>query len=130
MSAFTGREGAVFIGVNQIAEVTEFTLEQTAEEIEGTPMGAVAKVFYAGFKEASGSISMYYDPDDATGQESFDVQDTVDLEFYPNGNSSGKQMLSLTAIVTGLTTAVPKGDMVTREMSFRVSGDIVKSVVA
>lgn len=68
--AITGKDGGVYLGANKIAELSSFSLDLGADEIDTTSFDSQNwKDFLAGLKEWSGSIEGNLKMDDANGQK-------------------------------------------------------------
>lgn len=130
MSVHTGRDGAIFSGVNAIASIVDFKLNTVVDQVESTVMGANYKTYITTFKEWSGSMTFYFDPDDTLGQQGLGAGDTPSLEFYTEGNTSGKTKFAGSANLLGDAIDVTKDGMVSRTIEFTGTGDLVESVVS
>jgi len=90
--AVTGTGGAVKLGANKIAELSNWSLDLGADDIDITSFDSAGwKEYLAGLKEWSGSLEGNFKPDDTNGQKailqawlagtaldfSFKVNDTV-----------------------------------------------------
>ena len=130
MATYTGKDGEVKItgaGASDteqvVAEVRDFSVEQTAEVVSSTVMGdswvsnkATLRSFTASincfFKWASGAADV--------GQVEFAVGDEVTLALYPTGDSSNQQELTGSAIVTSVSQSQSFDGLV--ELAFSCTG--------
>lgn len=121
MSTFLGKEGAVYIGSNAVAEVRDFSVETTAEVVDATAMGATGDWMTkkATLKSWTASVNCYYDSSDTNGQLAMDEGSEVDLKLYPEGNTSTKTYYYGTLIITSISRSASFDGLV--EISF--SGD-------
>ena len=121
MSTFLGKEGAVYIGSNAVAEVRDFSVETTAETVDATVMGSTGDfmVKKATQKSWTASVNCYYDSSDTNGQLSMDEGSEVALKLYPEGNTSGKKYYYGQLIITSISRSASFDGLV--EISF--SGD-------
>jgi predicted secreted protein len=68
--ALTGKSGAVKLGANKIAEISNWSLDLGADDIDITSFDSQGwKEYLAGLKEWSGSIEGNLKPDDTNGQK-------------------------------------------------------------
>lgn len=121
MSTFLGKEGAVYIGTNAVAEVRDFSVETTAETVDATVMGSTGDfmVKKATQKSWTASVNCYYDSSDTNGQLAMDEGSEVALKLYPEGNTTGKKYYYGQLIITSISRSASFDGLV--EISF--SGD-------
>ncbi len=121
MSTFLGKEGAVYIGSNAVAEVRDFSVETTAETVDATVMGSSGDfmVKKATQKSWTASVNCYYDSSDTNGQLAMDEGSEVALKLYPEGNTTGKKYYYGQLIITSISRSASFDGLV--EISF--SGD-------
>ncbi len=68
--ALAGKGGAVKLGTKKIAEISNWSLDLGADDIETTSFDSQGwKEYLAGLKEWSGSIEGNFKPDDTNGQK-------------------------------------------------------------
>jgi predicted secreted protein len=68
--AVTGKSGAVKLGANKIAEISNWSLDLGADDIDITSFDSNGwKEYLAGLKEWSGSIEGNFKPNDTNGQK-------------------------------------------------------------
>jgi len=121
MATHTGSEGLVKVGSNTVAEVRSYSIEETADTIEETTMGQSARLYRSSLTSWSGSLDIYWDETDTSGQGALTVGSEVTLNVYPEGDSAGDTYYTGTAIVTGVTKSAAFDGMV--EGSISVQGD-------
>ncbi len=67
--AISGKSGGVYIGTNKIAEISTWSLDCEADDVDVTNFDSNGwKEFIAGLKEWSGSFEGNFNPEDTTGQ--------------------------------------------------------------
>lgn len=67
--ALAGKSGSVYIGANKVAEISQWSIDCEADNIEITNFDSNGwKEFIAGLKEWSGSFEGNFKPTDTTGQ--------------------------------------------------------------
>lgn len=121
MAVHKGSEGTVKVGSNAIANIRSYSIEESADTLEQTVMGNTSRAYAASLSTFSGSVDVYWDETDTTGQGALTIGAEVTLNFYPEGDASGDTYYTGTAIVTGITrTASFDGNI---EASISVQGD-------
>lgn len=122
MSTFLGKEGAVYIGSNAVAEVRDFSVETTAETVDATVMGSTGDFMIkkATQKSWTASVNCYYDSGDTNGQLAMDEGSEVALKLYPEGNTTGKKYYYGQAIITSISRSLSFDGLV--EISFSADG--------
>lgn len=137
MTTYIGNNGVVKTAaeggsVAAVTEVTNFTIESTADTIDASVMGSLNRVYKAGMQTFTGSIEVQYDPADAE-QERLEVGTTIDFELYPQGTtesgSEDKNYYSGSAIVTGRTITTPLDGMVSMSITIQGTGALTKTDV-
>lgn len=130
MAKHTGVDGVVKVGTNTVAEVRDWSVNETADTIEDTTMNDTSKTFQAGLKSWNGSLNAFWDETDTTGQEALTVGSSATLNLYPEGATTGDIYYYGTAIVTSVGIANPTNGMVTRSIGFQGSGALTKGTAA
>ena len=129
MSNHKGSEGLVKIGANTIAEVKDWSLSETADTIEDTIMGDVARTRKGSLTSASGTISCFWDETDANGQIAMQAGSEVALKLYPEGSTSGDYFASVSAIITANDSSAAMDGMVEASFSFESNGAVTWATV-
>ena len=129
MATHTGSEGVIYNDTNQVAEVRNFSVDETMDTIEDTSMGDSSRTYKAGLKQFTATVSAFWDETDTNGQGGFDVGSEVTLKLYPEGNASGDTYYSGTALVTGKTINSSFDGMVEADYSFQGSGALTETTV-
>jgi len=127
MSAIRGCLGVIEIGVTPetVGELTAYTINAVADEIDTSSMGTCTASSIAGNKKTTGTISANYDPDDV-GQLLFVIGTAPQLIIYPEGTTLGNVMLtaaSATILANNISAEV--NGVVTVEMSYSINGEFV-----
>lgn len=128
MTCYIGKAGIVKIGSDNVGEVTNFSVEETADTVECTAMGDDYRTYMSTFKAWTGSMEVHWDPDDS-GQTAVVVGSSVTVTFYPEGDDTGDTTIGGTAIVTGLTRTTPYDGIVTSSITFQGSGALTVGAV-
>lgn len=130
MATHKGSEGVVKVGSNTVAEVRDWSLTITAETVEDTTMGDSARTYKPSLTSASGSLSVYWDETDATGQGAMTAGSEVTLNLYPEGDTSGDTYYTLSAIITEEGVSSSFDGMVEANFSFSANGAVTTTTVA
>src|SRR4030065_2942989 len=93
MSTFIGKDGIVKAAGVAIAEVMDFSVEQSADTEEDTSKGDDWRSYKTTFKTWSGEVTCRYDPTDSTGQQALAVGEVVALLLYPVNATAGSPQL-------------------------------------
>lgn len=129
MATHTGSEGTVKVGSNVIAEIRSFTIEQTADTLEDTTMGDTARTYKSSLTSYSGSLDVFWDETDATGQGALTIGAEVTLAMYPEGDATGDTYLTGTAIVTGRSISSSFDGLVEMSISVQGTGALTSTTV-
>ena len=130
MATHAGSEGTVKVGANAIAEIRSFSIEETADTIEDTTMGDVARTYKPSLTSFSGSVDVFWDETDSTGQGALTIGAEVTLNLYPEGSTTGDTYLSGSAIVTSRSISSSFDGMVEMSISVQGNGALTTSTVA
>ena len=122
MATFTGKAGVVQTGSNALAEVRSYSITQTGDTTESTSMGDSAKTFEATLTEFSGSVDVFFDDTDSSGQVSLTIGSSFTLNLAPEGTGSGAYKLSGSAIVTDITRTAAHDGLVEMTIAFQGTG--------
>jgi predicted secreted protein len=121
MATHAGSEGTVKVGSNAIAEIRSFSIEESADTIEDTSMGDSARTYKPSLTNFSGSLDVFWDETDSSGQGALTIGAEVTLNLYPEGDASGDTYVTGSAIVTGRSVSSSFDGLV--EMSISVQGN-------
>ena len=124
MATHTGSEGTVRVGINAIAEIRSYSVEETADTVEDTAMGDPYRTFKTTLKGWSGSVDVFWDETDTNGQVAMTVGTEVTINFFPEGATAGQteKYYSGTAIVTGRTVTGSFDGMVEATITLQGTG--------
>ena len=87
MATHTGSEGTVKVGANTIAEIRSFSIDETGDTLEDTTMGDTARTYKSSLTSFSGSVDVFYDETDTTGQGALTVGSEITINAYPEGDT-------------------------------------------
>jgi hypothetical protein len=129
MATHAGSEGTVKVGSNAIAEIRSFSLEETADTLEDTTMGDTARTYKSSLTTFTGSVDVFWDETDTSGQGALTIGASVTLNVYPEGDASGDTYYSGSAIVTGITRSSSFDGLVEASITVQGSGALTATTV-
>tara|TARA_S200002703_G_scaffold60169_1_gene52065 strand:+ start:2291 stop:2680 length:390 start_codon:yes stop_codon:yes gene_type:complete len=129
MATHTGSEGTVKVGANAIAEIRSYSLEETADTLEDTSMGDSARTYKSSLKTFTGTVDVFWDETDTTGQGALTNGAEITLAVYPEGDASGDTYYTGSAIVTGVSRTASFDGMVEASISVQGTGDLTATTV-
>ena len=121
MATYTGKNGAVYVGVNAVAEIKDWSLETTSETVTDTVMGDSWVTHKPTLKSWTSSFNAIWDDADTNGQLALVEGAEVTINLYPTGNNSGDVEWSGAVIVTSVSKTASFDGLV--EASFSVTGN-------
>ncbi len=129
MATHAGSEGTVKVGSDAIAEIRSFSLEETADTLEDTTMGDTARTYKSSLTTFTGSVDVFWDETDTSGQGALTIGASVTLNVYPEGDTAGDTYYSGSAIVTGVTRSSSFDGLVEASITVQGSGALTASTV-
>ena len=129
MAVHKGSEGTVKVGANSIAEIRSYSLEESADTLETTSMGDTARTYLPSLSTFSGSVDVYWDETDTTGQGALTIGSEVVLNVYPESDTTGAVYYTGSAIVTGITRSGSFDGMVEASISVQGTGALTSATV-
>lgn len=129
MATHAGSEGTVKVGSDAIAEIRSFSLEETADTLEDTSMGDTARTYKSSLTTFTGSVDVFWDETDTSGQGALTIGASVTLNVYPEGDASGDTYYSGSAIVTGVTRSSSFDGLVEASITVQGSGALTATTV-
>lgn len=133
MATHWGYEGTVKVGVNAIAEIEEFSLNETVDPIVDTQMGDLAETHIAGsnITKWTAEVHCHWDETNTNGQEALTIGASVTLNMYPEGATTGDKFYSGLASITSIAVTVKKdNDTIKRTFSVRGNGVLTYAAAA
>lgn len=131
MAVIRGCLGKVKSGATPdlVGNVTAFNFSEAAEEIDTSVMGSCTSSSEAGSVKTTGSITVYWDPAD-TGQGNFAAGSTVNLELYPEGDTTGDiKFTSSTAVILSRDMDTSVNGIVSQTYNFALQGAFTEAAV-
>jgi hypothetical protein len=129
MATHTGSEGTVKVGANTIAEIRSFSIDETGDTLEDTTMGDTARTYKSSLTSFSGSVDVFYDETDTTGQGALTVGAEITINAYPEGDTAGDTYKTGSAIVTGVSLTSSFDGMVESSITFQGNGSLTTTTV-
>ena len=129
MATHTGSEGTVKVGANTIAEIRSFSIDETGDTLEDTTMGDTARTYKSSLTSFSGSVDVFYDETDTTGQGALTVGSEITINAYPEGDTAGDTYKTGSAIVTGVSLTSSFDGMVESSITFQGNGALTTTTV-
>jgi hypothetical protein len=130
MATHTGSEGTVRVGAtNSVLEIRSYSVEETSDTAEDTSMGDAYRTFKTTLKAWSGSVDVFWDELDTTGQGALVVGSEVAVRFMPEGTTTGDVYLTGNAIVTGKTVTASFDGMVESTITIQGTGALTSATV-
>jgi predicted secreted protein len=129
MAVHKGSEGTLKIGSNAVAEIRSYSIEETGDTLEDTTMGDTARTYLPSLTSWSGSVDVYWDETDTTGQGALTVGAIVTLNLYPEGDVTGDTYYTGSAIVTSVSRSASFDGMVEASISFQGTGALTSTTV-
>ena len=130
MATHKGSEGIVKVGsTNVVAEIRSYSIEESADTLEDTSMGDSAKTYKPSLTSFSGSLDVFWDETDSSGQGALSIGSEVTLSIYPEGDTTGDVYYSGSAIVTGVSRTGSYDGLVEASISVQGNGALTESTV-
>lgn len=124
MAKAKGSSGVVVVGAATVAGVRRFTLDSSMEPINDSDLGTTDLTFVAGDIQHTATVECFWDKADA-GQNALTIGAQVTLVLKPDDGEEGVALTqTMTALVTGIGQANEKQNMVTKNVTFQISGEI------
>jgi predicted secreted protein len=130
MATHKGSEGIVKVGSNSVAEIRSYSIEESADTLEDTSMGDSARTYKPSLTSFSGSLDVFWDETDSSGQGALSIGSEVTLNVYPEGDSAGDTYYTGSAIVTGVSRTGAFDGLVEASISVQGNGALTESTVA
>ena len=129
MATHKGSEGVVKVGANTVAEVRSWTVAESADTLEDTSMGDTARTFKSSLTTFTGSLDVFWDETDTTGQGALSIGAEVTFAVYPEGDTSGDTYYTGTAIVTEVSRTAAFDGLVEASVSLQGTGALTETTV-
>lgn len=130
MATFSGSDGVVLVGTDQVAEIRSYSIDETMDTLEDTAMGDSSRTYKTSLKQFSGSADVLFDDTDSSGQGALTVGSSVTLNVQMEGNTAGDHKFTGTVLVTGRTISASYDGLVEASISFQGTGALTESTVS
>lgn len=121
MSTILGREGSMAFGTLIIAEIRSFKITETIGSYDKNVMGSGEWDQSAGGRKSwTAEVECFYDPTATTGNTSVSIGDEAEGDFFPEGDTTGKQRRHGTCRVDEKSSAHSEDGLV--ELSLKMKG--------
>jgi len=130
MATFSGSDGVILVGTDQVAEVRSYSIDETMDTLEDTSMGDTSRTYKTSLKSFSGSADVFFDDTDTSGQGALTVGTSATLNIQMEGNTTGDHKLSGTVLVTGRTITASFDGLVEASITFQGTGALTESTVS
>jgi predicted secreted protein len=127
MAIHKGSEGVIKVGANTVAEVKNYSVEETGDTVETTSLGDSARTFTSTLTSWSASVDAFWDETDTTGQGALTIGAEVTLNVYPEGADTGDTYYAGSAIVTGVSISGSFDGTVDASISLQGTGALTSS---
>ena len=124
-----GNNGVVTVAGNVVAELVDFSWDESCAIVDNSALGDAADTHLAGSTNASGSINCFWDATDTTGQEAMTVGASLAPIFLPEGYTSGDISYSTTVTSEHVCVSNTRHAITTRAYTVNVNGAITKGTV-
>ena len=130
MATHKGSEGTVKVGAGDtVAEIRSYSIEESADTLEDTSMGDSARTYKPSLTNFSGSLDVFWDETDTSGQGALSIGSEVTLSIYPEGDTAGDTYYSGSAIVTGVSRTSSFDGLVEASISVQGNGALTGTTV-
>ena len=129
MATHKGSEGVVKVGANTVAEVRSWTIAESADTLEDTSMGDTARTFKPSLTTFTGSLDVFWDETDTTGQGALTIGAEVTFNVYPEGDTAGDTYYTGTAIVTEVSRTAAFDGLCEASISLQGTGALTETTV-
>lgn len=127
MAIHKGSEGLIKVGANTVAEVKNYSVEETGDTVETTSLGDSARTFTSTLTSWTASVDAFWDETDSTGQGALTIGAEVTLNVYPEGADTGDTYYAGSAIVTGVSISGSFDGTVDASISLQGTGALTSS---
>ena len=129
MATHKGSEGTIKVGTNAVAEIRSYSIEESADTLEDTSMGDSARTYKPSLTSFSGSLDVFWDELDTSGQGALSIGSEVTLNVFPEGDATGDTYYTGSAIVTGVSRTASFDGLVEASISVQGNGALTESTV-
>ncbi len=129
MATHKGSEGIIKVGSDSVLEIRSYSIEESADTLEDTSMGDAARTYKPSLTSFSGSLDVFWDETDTSGQGALSIGSEVTLVVYPEGDATGDTYYTGSAIVTGVSRTGAFDGLVEASISVQGNGALTETTV-
>lgn len=129
MATYKGSDGVIKVSTNTVAEIRSYSIEESADTLEDTSMGDGARTYKPSLTSFSGSLDVFWDESDSSGQGALSIGSEVQLNVYPEGADSGDTYYQGDVIVTGVSRSASFDGLVEASISVQGTGALSELTV-
>ena len=122
MAKIIARDGVLKVGAATVASVISITEDEQCSVVDSSDLADQELTYIAGDITRTYQVECNWDKADATGQGALDVGVAATIVYQPEGDTTGDETRSISAVVTSVSTANAKGAMVTKSIGLQGSG--------
>ena len=108
-----------------LGEVKSFTIDESNETVDVTTLGNASRRRDPGLNDWSVQVEAHYDPED-TAQTDLIPGNKIDLELYPQNETTGMVKRSGTGIVASCSSGIEVEGKVSFSVSIEADGDLAR----
>ena len=133
MATYFGSDGSCKVVTSggspaSLGELLSWSITMTSDTVDSTTMGDTNRTYVAGLATGTASLSLFLDPDDAA-QNDLLQRDSVDAEFYAEGEAAGDTKYTGTFIVTSVARGATHDGLATLEVEMQLTGALTIGTV-
>lgn len=129
MATTNGNSGLVKIGANTVAEVIDFSLDQSVATADDTQLSDTSMSHLIGKKSWGGSVNCYMDKSDTNGQVAMANGAAVTLLLYPAGAGSGAVEFTGLTTISNVSISNAGDTTIPTSFTFVGNGDLTEGTV-
>lgn len=122
----TGADGQLIHNGNVVSKVRNWTLQVQKAQIDTTTLGLYDRTYIGGLRSATGSASLFFDPNDGI------ANDFLNTIWTQNNNEAvefvfdrmNQEALAGTGFLTSVSSTVAVGEAQACEIAFQFSGPV------
>lgn len=126
---YRGNDGTVKLGTDAIGELKSWSVEESTETHDTTTLGATWRSRKPmSINSWSGGAEAFFDEDDVA-QTQMVIGAEITLNFYGEGETTGNNFSTGSAIITGISREASFDGMYNVSFTFEGNGELTKGAV-
>jgi hypothetical protein len=130
MTTHIGNEGSVKFGSNAVGEVRSWSINEQAATVDDSAIGDSWDTHLVGSKSWDGEMECAYDPTDTDGQAAVRAGDSVTLNLYAVGPTTGNKYFTGTATIEKMGRQTSRNGLIVQSFTFKGNGQLSISTAA